>query len=139
MIRVLEVVLGGGGALGALFGWLTVKWLDAREDERRLKRKAVAARPAVHPRDLDNPWPALPPANMPDAVPWPTELIGPGVGVVLPPDPPLPFTPPPPLPGFCQSVYGYHTCVLPPGHHGDHICTCVRLPGPHHFSSRGNA
>lgn len=111
MFRVLEVILLGGGSIGALSGWLLVRWLDSRLDRARgLARRR---------REFDE-------AHAPAAAQHPRVVPQPGG---LPP--PLPL---PPVAGRCNYRSGGHVCSLPPGHFSEHECACSRIPAAHRFS-----
>lgn len=113
MFRVLEVILLGGGSIGALSGWLLCRWLDARTAAVRRRVVGVAKHDAAAGEVVSI---ELTPAER--------------ARITRVPEPP----PPPWHPGHCNYTRGEHRCALITGHTGEHLCnTCAAIP-PHMFS-----
>lgn len=109
MWRVLEVILLGGGSIGALAGWLLTRWLDARTHRKpRVLGVARESARAGEPVTIDM-GPVPPPGGLP-----------------------------PRLYGPCLHVGGpgadAHVCARRIGHTGPHVCTCSAAPQPHMFA-----
>lgn len=119
MIRVLEVILLGGGSIGALSGWLLCKWLDARTERIRRMRPAWHGPVGIAKHDA---------------------AAGERLAIELTP----PATRPSPAADFraavgrissdgCGFRKGDHLCHLPAAHDGPHVCTCPAAPTAHLF------
>lgn len=109
MIRVLEVILLGGGSIGALSGWLLCKWLDARTERIRRMRPAWHGPVGVAKHDA---------------------AAGERLAIELgPPQTLRTFT----QAGGCAHRKGDHLCHLPAAHDGPHVCTCPAAPTAHLF------
>lgn len=113
MFRVLEVILLGGGSIGALSGWLLCRWLDARTAAVRRRVVGVAKHDAAAGAVVSI-----------EMTPGERERILPKPGGL----------PPPAYPGHCNYARGEHRCARIVGHVGEHMCnTCAAIP-PHRFS-----
>lgn len=154
MFRVLEVILLGGGSIGALSGWLLCRWLDARTAAVRRRVVGVAKHDAAAGERLaielppSRPFPVIAAPNTCPACGGTGDyrnvaacarcdgtgmiVLGPRLHGATEGDPGV-FTEAA-GPDLCGYLSGPHLCIMPRDHLGAHECECNAAPRRHLFS-----